>query len=39
MLRPKAKGPVERRDGTAVFVYDSDGVHVELRVESAKAAE
>jgi catechol 2,3-dioxygenase-like lactoylglutathione lyase family enzyme len=31
------KGPVERRDGTSVFVYDPDGVHVELRVERAKA--
>ena len=26
------RGPVERRDGTSVFVYDPDGVHVELRV-------
>jgi glyoxalase/bleomycin resistance protein/dioxygenase superfamily protein len=36
---PKDKGPVERRNGTSVFVYDPDGVHVELRVESARAAE
>ena len=26
------RGPVERRDGTSVFVYDPDGVRVELRV-------
>lgn len=47
MLRPKAldhvglkvTGLVERRNGTSVFVYDPDGVHVELRVESARAAE
>jgi catechol 2,3-dioxygenase-like lactoylglutathione lyase family enzyme len=26
------RGPVERRDGTSVFVYDPDGVHVELRL-------
>ena len=26
------RGPVERRDGTSVFVYDPAGVHVELRV-------
>jgi catechol 2,3-dioxygenase-like lactoylglutathione lyase family enzyme len=26
------RGPVERRDGTSVFVYDPDGVHVELRI-------
>jgi catechol 2,3-dioxygenase-like lactoylglutathione lyase family enzyme len=32
------KGPVERRDGTSVFVYDPDGVHVELRVENQTAA-
>ena len=27
------RGPVERRDGTSVFVYDPDGVKVELRIE------
>lgn len=27
------RGPVERRDGTSVFVYDPDGVRVELRIE------
>jgi catechol 2,3-dioxygenase-like lactoylglutathione lyase family enzyme len=27
-----AKGPVERRDGTALFVHDPDGVRVELRI-------
>ena len=26
------RGPVERRDGTSVFVYDPDGIHVELRL-------
>jgi catechol 2,3-dioxygenase-like lactoylglutathione lyase family enzyme len=26
------RGPVERRDGTSVFVHDPDGVRVELRV-------
>lgn len=26
------RGPVERRDGTSVFVQDPDGVRVELRV-------
>jgi catechol 2,3-dioxygenase-like lactoylglutathione lyase family enzyme len=25
-------GPVERRDGTSVFVHDPDGIHVELRL-------
>lgn len=30
------RGPVERRDGTSVFVYDPDGVHVELRLEKEK---
>jgi hypothetical protein len=33
------KGPVERRNGTSVLVYDPDDVHVELRIESARAAE
>jgi catechol 2,3-dioxygenase-like lactoylglutathione lyase family enzyme len=26
------RGPVERRDGTSVFVDDPEGVHIELRV-------
>jgi catechol 2,3-dioxygenase-like lactoylglutathione lyase family enzyme len=26
------RGPVERRDGTSVFVHDPDGVRVELRL-------
>ena len=32
------RGPVERRDGTSVFVYDPDGVHVELRVAKGPSA-
>lgn len=28
-----AKGPVERRDGTSLFVHDPDGVRVELIVK------
>lgn len=28
-----ARGPVERRDGTAVFVHDPDGVRVELQIK------
>lgn len=32
-------GPVERHGSTSVYVYDPDGVHVELRVDtSAQAA-
>ena len=31
------RGPVERRDGTSVFVYDPDGVRVELRVGRSDA--
>jgi catechol 2,3-dioxygenase-like lactoylglutathione lyase family enzyme len=27
-------GPVERHGSTSVYVYDPDGVHVELRVET-----
>ena len=27
-------GPVERKNSTSVYVYDPDGVHVELRVQS-----
>jgi len=27
------RGPVERRDGTAVFVHDPDGVRVELQLK------
>jgi catechol 2,3-dioxygenase-like lactoylglutathione lyase family enzyme len=32
------RGPVERRDGTSVFVYDPDGVHVELRLAKGPTA-
>jgi len=28
-------GPVERHSSTSVYVYDPDGVHVELRVETS----
>jgi len=28
-------GPVERHGSTSVYVYDPDGVHVELRVDTA----
>src|SRR5262249_52898162 len=28
-----ARGPVERRDGTSVFVNDPDGTKIELRIE------
>ena len=28
------RGPVERRDGTALFVHDPDGVRVELQLKS-----
>jgi catechol 2,3-dioxygenase-like lactoylglutathione lyase family enzyme len=31
-------GPVERHGSTSVYVYDPDGVHVELRVEAAASA-
>ena len=31
-------GPVERHGSTSVYVYDPDGVHVELRVEREKTA-
>lgn len=27
-------GPVERQKSTSVYVYDPDGIHVELRVDS-----
>ncbi|ETX07588.1 VOC family protein [Candidatus Entotheonella palauensis] len=27
-------GPVERKSSTSVYVYDPDGVHIELRVDS-----
>ena len=30
-------GPVERHGSTSVYVYDPDGVHVELRVDTAVA--
>lgn len=26
-------GPVERHDSTSLYIYDPDGVHVELRVD------
>ena len=29
------RGPVERNDGTSVFVHDPDGFKVELRIEKA----
>ena len=29
-----AKGPIQRRDGTALFLLDPDGVHVELQLKS-----
>jgi catechol-2,3-dioxygenase len=29
-------GPVERHSSTSVYVYDPDGVHVELRLEREK---
>ena len=28
-----ARGPVERRDGTSLFLSDPDGVRVELRIK------
>ena len=31
-------GPVERHGSTSVYVYDPDGVHVELRLEGEKTA-
>ena len=31
-------GPVERHGSTSVYVYDPDGVHVELRVETSTGA-
>jgi catechol-2,3-dioxygenase len=31
-------GPVERHGSTSVYVYDPDGVHVELRLEREKTA-
>ena len=32
------RGPVERRDGTAFFVHDPDGVRVELQLKSQTMA-
>jgi catechol 2,3-dioxygenase-like lactoylglutathione lyase family enzyme len=32
------RGPVERRDGTAVFVHDPDGVRVELQLKELTTA-
>jgi len=31
-------GPVTRHSSTSVYVYDPDGVHVELRVETSTSA-
>ena len=31
-------GPVERQGSTSVYVYDPDGVHVELRLVQEKTA-
>jgi hypothetical protein len=30
-----AEGPAERRDGAALFLHDSDGVHVELQIKNS----
>lgn len=32
------RGPVERRDGTALFVHDPDGVRVELQLKTLTTA-
>jgi catechol 2,3-dioxygenase-like lactoylglutathione lyase family enzyme len=32
------RGPVERRDGTALFVHDPDGVRVELQLKKLATA-
>jgi catechol 2,3-dioxygenase-like lactoylglutathione lyase family enzyme len=32
------RGPVERRDGTALFVHDPDGVRVELQLKKPTTA-
>jgi len=32
------RGPVERRDGTALFVHDPDGVRVELQLKNLTTA-
>jgi hypothetical protein len=32
------RGPVERRDGAALFVHDPDGVRVELQLEKMTTA-
>lgn len=34
-----ARGPVERRDGTALFVHDPDGVRVELQLQNPTTGE
>jgi glyoxalase/bleomycin resistance protein/dioxygenase superfamily protein len=34
-----ARGPVKRRDGTALFVHDPDGVRVELQLKAPTAPE
>ena len=33
-----ARGPMERRDGTALFVHDPDGVRVELQLKKLTTA-
>jgi len=32
------RGPIKRRDGTALFVHDPDGVRVELQLKNATVA-
>jgi hypothetical protein len=32
------RGPVERRDGTALFIHDPDGVRVELQLKKPTTA-
>jgi glyoxylase I family protein len=32
------RGPIKRRDGTALFVHDPDGVRVELQLKNVKTA-
>jgi len=34
-----ARGPVPRRDGTALFLHDPDGVRVELQLKSPPVAD
>ena len=35
---PLVRGPIKRRDGTALFVHDPDGVRVELQLKNVKVA-